>query len=143
VFGVTKALCPIDFSPASEHALDAAVGAAAAFGAEVYLLHVLEGPAMTPAASEAARDRLASLVATRLPAERLHLLVSDGDPAEEILRMEEIFGVDLVVLAPHSRPTIGRILFGSVAERVARGARANVLLVKRHLVDDISAPESN
>jgi nucleotide-binding universal stress UspA family protein len=60
------------------------------------------------------------------------VLVSDGDPAEEILRIEELFGIDLMVLAPHGRPTLGKIIFGSVAEKVTRGSAAHVLLVKSH-----------
>jgi nucleotide-binding universal stress UspA family protein len=58
------------------------------------------------------------------------LLVSDGAPAEEILRIEELFGIDLIVLAPHGRPTLGKIIFGSVADKVTRGSRAHILLVK-------------
>lgn len=149
MFSVTKALCPIDFSYASEVALDAAVRVVEQWSAELYLLHVIEGPAISranpddshraEAAREAVRDRLASIAGGRGENLRPHLLVSDGDPAEEILRMEEIFGIDLVVIAPHSRPTLGKIIFGSVAEKVSRGSRANLLVVKKHLAEDQSA----
>jgi nucleotide-binding universal stress UspA family protein len=152
VFTVTKALCPIDFSPASEHALEAAVALVEALGAELYLLHVVEGIPEASAAErdatrvesarDAVRDRLGALVGARELGGQPHLLVSDGDAAEEVLRMEEIFGIDLIVIAPHSRPTIGKVLFGSVAIRIARSARANVLIVKQHLVEEAMSPES-
>lgn len=146
MFAVKKALCPIDFSPASDIALDAAISIVESHAAELYLLHVIEGPAhagdhtvdssRAETAREHVRARMAELVAGRSTALRPHLLVTDGDAAEEILRMEEIFGADLVVLAPHGRPTLGKIIFGSVAEKVARGTRASVLIVKKHLSDE-------
>jgi nucleotide-binding universal stress UspA family protein len=140
LFEIKKALCPIDFSTATAASLDAAIVVARNHGADLYLLHVLEGPA--PAANEpldstrfesareAVRARLAELVGEQGDGLHVHLLVSDGSPAEEILRMEEIFGVDLIVLAPHGRPTLGKIIFGSVADKVTRGSRAHILLVK-------------
>ncbi len=140
MFTIRKALCPIDFSPASEASLDAAVQISRSSDAELYLLHVLEGPApaesvVDPARVEAGRDavrtRLAEMIATRDGQLQTHLLVSDGAPAEEILRIEELFGIDLIVLAPHGRPTLGKIIFGSVADKVTRGSRAHILLVKR------------
>ena len=139
MFTVKKVLCPVDFSPASDASLDAALEAARAYGSELYLLHVLEGPPPTEsavdpgrgeAAREAVRARLADLVASRVAAIQTHVLVSDGAAAEEILRIEELFGIDLIVLAPHGRPTLGKIIFGSVAEKVTRGSRAHILLVK-------------
>jgi nucleotide-binding universal stress UspA family protein len=145
VFSVTKALCPIDFSPSSDTSLEAALGIARAYGADLYLLHVLEGPALpeggaidasrAETAREEVRSRLASLTGASAEGITLHFLVSDGDAAEEILRMEEIFGIDLIVLAPHGRPTLGKIIFGSVAEKVTRGAKASILIVKQHFAE--------
>lgn len=144
MFTVSKVLCPVDFSPESGRALDAALAVVAANQAELYLLYVVEGPALADGGSldharaeagkEALRDRLVELVATAAPDVTPHVLVSDGDAAEEILRMEEIFGIDLIVLAPHGRPTLGKIIFGSVSDKVSRGSRAHLLVVK-HRVD--------
>jgi nucleotide-binding universal stress UspA family protein len=139
VFTVRKALCPIDFSPSSDASLDAAIDLVRRYGAELYLLHVVEGPAPPESAvdlarvetsREAVRARLADLVASRDPEMEAHVLVSDGAPAEEILRIEELFGIDLIVIAPHGRPTLGKIIFGSVGDKVTRGSRAHLLLVK-------------
>jgi nucleotide-binding universal stress UspA family protein len=88
---------------------------------------------------EAVRARLADLVASRDPEMSAHVLVSDGEPAEEILRIEELFGIDLIVIAPHGRPTLGKIIFGSVADKVTRGSRAHLLLVKSPPPDELPA----
>jgi universal stress protein A len=146
VFTIKKVLCPVDFSTATAASLDAAVAIARSADAELYLLHVVEGPALAASEStdqsrvesarEAVRTRLAELVAGRSDVPETHLLVSDGSPAEEVLRMEEIFGIDLIVLAPHGRPTLGKIIFGSVADKVTRGSRAHIFLVKSALEDD-------
>ncbi len=139
MFSVGKVLCPVDFSAVSERAVGVAAEIARQCGADLYLLHVVEGP--PPAdevgsgplkaneAREAIKSRLGSLIGGPI-AESHHLLVTDGSPAEEILRITEVFGMDLIVLAPHGRTTIGKILFGSVAEKVVRGTEAAVLLVK-------------
>lgn len=54
-------------------------------------------------------------------------LQSWGDPADRI--MEAAADVDLIVMATRGRGPAGRILHGSVADRVAREASAPVLLV--------------
>ena len=140
MFAIAKVLCPVDFSAAAVASVGVARSLAVTYGAQLYLLNVLEVPAPAegsgdPARAEAAREsvraRLSELAAAdgRQPVET-HLLVSDGAPAEEILRMEELFGIDLIVLAPHGRPTLGKIIFGSVTDKVTRGAHAHVFLVK-------------
>jgi len=59
-----------------------------------------------------------------------------GDAAEEILRAAEEEETDLVVVGSHGLGAVGRLLLGSVAERVARRARCPVLLA-RPLKDDV------
>ena len=56
--------------------------------------------------------------------------LSEGDPAAEILRAIEQQGVDLVVMTTHGRGSVGRVVFGSVADRVARTSPVPVLLVR-------------
>ena len=146
MFTIKKVLCPVDFSTATAASLEAALVVARQNGAELYLLHVLEGPALAASdsadpsrvdsAREAVRARLAALVSDQSNGPEIHLLVSDGSPAEEVLRMEEIFGIDMIVLAPHGRPTLGKIIFGSVADKVTRGSRSHILLVKAQPDDD-------
>jgi len=60
--------------------------------------------------------------------------VLSGDIAEEILNYIESEGVDLVIMGTHGRKGLEKIVFGSVAERVAKGSTAPVLLLNPHKI---------
>jgi nucleotide-binding universal stress UspA family protein len=53
-----------------------------------------------------------------------------GRQADEILTFAGEVGADLIAMSSHGRSGIGRWVFGSVAERVLRGAACPVLLVR-------------
>jgi nucleotide-binding universal stress UspA family protein len=55
---------------------------------------------------------------------------SEGDAADEILRMCGVAGCDLIVLGTHGRTGLRRILAGSVATAVVRGAPCPVLALR-------------
>ena len=59
--------------------------------------------------------------------ERPEWLIRYGDPATEILDAARELGVDVIVLAPHDRHGLARLV-GGVAERVMREAPCGVLL---------------
>lgn len=59
-----------------------------------------------------------------------HIVVSPGDPAEEILRIAAEEAVDLIVIASHSRGMLGRLRFGSVADRITRSSSIPVLVIR-------------
>jgi nucleotide-binding universal stress UspA family protein len=61
---------------------------------------------------------------------RFSLEIVDGEPAEAILYVAERRGIDLVVLASHGRGTTGRLVFGSVADRIAHHSPVPVLVVR-------------
>jgi nucleotide-binding universal stress UspA family protein len=56
-----------------------------------------------------------------------HLL--KGDPASEILRLAERVSADLIVAGTHGAGFLERMLIGSVATRLVRGATCSVLVV--------------
>ncbi len=56
--------------------------------------------------------------------------VREGNPAEEILRYAEEQGIDLILMGTHGLSGLGRWVYGSVADRVLRGAPCPVLLVR-------------
>ena len=58
-----------------------------------------------------------------------HVLL-EGDPAEEIIRHAAEARADLIVMGTHGRTGLARLLMGSVAEKVLRGATCSVLVVK-------------
>ncbi len=56
--------------------------------------------------------------------------VQFGDPAQRIIQYVNDEGVGLVAMATHGRSGLSRLVLGSVAERVLRGASVPVLLLR-------------
>lgn len=56
--------------------------------------------------------------------------VRSGQPAEEILHYAKEVQADLIALCTHGRSGLSRWVFGSVADKVLRGATCPVLLVR-------------
>jgi nucleotide-binding universal stress UspA family protein len=57
---------------------------------------------------------------------------SEGEAAEEILRMANEIGAELIVMGTHGRTGLRRLLAGSVATAVLRGSRCAVLALRSH-----------
>ncbi len=55
--------------------------------------------------------------------------VATGDPASGILDTAENLGAEIIVIASHGRGALGRLAFGSVADRIARASSTPVLIV--------------
>jgi len=69
-------------------------------------------------------DRLQPLVS------QVHTVIRFGQPAEEILKYAEEIGADLIAMCTHGRSGLSRWVYGSVADKVLRGAKCPVLLVR-------------
>ncbi|HEY76131.1 MAG TPA: universal stress protein [Thermoflexia bacterium] len=91
------------------------------------------------AAQEAERQRIErelkeylAQVADRLRpvASKVHTVIRFGQPAEEILAYAEEIGADLIAMCTHGRSGLSRWVYGSVADKVLRGAKCPVLLVR-------------
>ena len=57
-------------------------------------------------------------------------LLAEGEPDEAIVETAARRGVDLIAMASHGRGAIGRAIFGSVADRVARASPSPVLILR-------------
>jgi nucleotide-binding universal stress UspA family protein len=83
---------------------------------------------------DAARTDLEAVAAENRQSEpdgvRFITEVRTGDPAETILRVASERAADLIVIASHGRGAVGRVAFGSVADRVARAAQVPVMIVR-------------
>jgi universal stress protein A len=90
---------------------------------------------------EARARRLEELYAGD-PALRVEVRVVEGDPADEILRLADECGCDLIALGTHGRSGLGRLLMGSVAESVLRRAKCPVLTVKQPSPSQAPEPEA-
>ena len=56
-------------------------------------------------------------------------LMAQGDPSDELLRLSEESGMDLLVLGSIGRSGLEKFLLGSVAEKVVRHSKIPVVLV--------------
>ena len=137
-----RILVPIDFSEQTPLAVREADQLAKERGGTVTLFHVheivelafmdftyVEPPAQLQAACDAAETRLRDIAGKmQTPPERVHVEVATGSPISEIINASQKH--DLVVMPTHGRKGISHFLMGSVAERVVRGAKCGVLVVK-------------
>ncbi len=141
-----RILVPTDFSKFSQHALTYAAAFAEKFGAELYLLHVVQDlalvipevipiePPLTPSvqqlttAVQSAFDRV--IEENRLQGLTLHREVREGTPFYEIIRYAREATIDLIVMGTHGHTGLAHVLLGSVTEKVVRKAPCPVLTVR-------------
>lgn len=138
-----KIVAAIDFSDSTPGVLEAASAQAAAFGAELHLIHVIEPePAYTaygftpdefPAMhvfQEEARKRAQKRLddhAARHAGAQGHL--AEGSPLQAVLDYVDDSGADLVILGSHGHGMVASLLLGSVAEGMVRKAVIPTLIV--------------
>lgn len=135
-----RILCPIDFDPNSSNALDVACKLARQNDGTLYVLQVVPVPAVAvgqplaiepiEGAQRETRIRLERVIGERLRPGTDQILVVNGDPAGEILRVADEIKPDLIVMATHGRTGLSHFFLGSVAERVVREATCPVLTIR-------------
>lgn len=131
---------PIDFSEQSREAVQHAASLARDSGATLKLVHVhepIERFADTGFAGcaleddrEEAEKRLLEIRPPFPEVAFTHTMLT-GNPAEEIVRFAAKQEADMIVLGTHGRTGVSRLLMGSVAEAVVRGAKCPVLTIKQ------------
>lgn len=138
---IDRVLCPVDFSPGSERALEFAVDLADRLGAKIHVLHVYQLPvyalpdgALVPGPDFASRlmdDVHTALgeMSARHPEAELITSMVEGVPHQQILQACRNDRIDLVVMGTHGRTGLEHFLVGSVAERVVRTSRVPVVTV--------------
>ena len=133
----------VDFSTASDHAIERALAVANSPADRVTLLHVVPGISagaprhlhrygIAEYQNQLIRDgqrRLQLLVsALRTPA-AIHTRVLVGDTVAEIGRVIDSIGADLLVVGASTGGVLSRALFGSTAARLLRVSRVPLLAV--------------
>lgn len=127
----TRILVPLDGSPEARAALPYA-GALATPGTEIVLLTVV--PSATDA--DAARADLEGVAQQlRVAGSLVRTEVEVGDPARRIVAMAADLGVAMIVMASHGRGALGRLIYGSVADRVVREATIPTMVVRARQVE--------
>ncbi|WP_437853230.1 universal stress protein [Sorangium sp. So ce363] len=135
-----------DFNATSEIALDTAIELARKLSAKIVVAHVYsvpvysfpEGSSLIPSAEDAARiadaaQRSLDQVLERrraTPGVEISGVLRAGVPDEEICRLADEIGADMIVIGTHARGAVARALLGSVAQRVVRSAKVPVLSVR-------------
>jgi nucleotide-binding universal stress UspA family protein len=141
-------LIPLDGSSLAEQALPVAMALAARFDGAVTLLRVIQPPYVVTGIGGSVyaelalglREQIHEEAQTYLAAVReslptaaieVRIQVAEGDPAADlILQMVDELEADTIVMSTHGRTGLSRWVFGSVAERVLRGAAVPVLLIR-------------
>ena len=147
-----KVLIALDYAPAAEKVAETGYALAKAMQAEVVLVHITAdasyysamaySPVMgftgfaDPQVSEtlvnqleSESQRFLSEVKSHLGDEGISILVLEGDTAEGILQAAEMSNADIIVTGTHSRKGLGKLLMGSVAERVLHHSKIPVFII--------------
>ena len=128
---MTTILVPLDSSPEAKTALPYAM-ALATPGTEILLLTVVADDDEADAAGSALEQVAQRL---RVVGHTVRTEVAVGDPAERILGTATNQGVGMIVLASHGRGAVGRLIYGSVADRIGREAMIPVMVVRAARVE--------
>jgi len=149
-----RILVATDFSDSSSAALDVASHLASETSARLYIVYAdgiidISIPAIPPTEGgfyydapwgherHEARERLTKIVPTVSNVAYEHRYLT-GLPVDQILKLADDERIDLIVIGSHGRTGLSRLLMGSVAEGVMRGAKCPVLIVK-HTAEDTSS----
>ena len=142
MINIKTILCPVDFFPASDKALQYAAGLAEDYGAKMHLLHVVEPIlpvaqeypigtiAVTQTVEEVSRAQMEKLVENlkhRGVAATGKVAIGDVHAViEETIATEQ---PDIIVMGSHSRSGVERFFMGSVSEWLMRNSPVPILVI--------------
>ena len=142
MINIKTILCPVDFSQASDKALQYAGGLAEDYGAKMHLLHVVEPIlpvaqeypigtiAVTQTVEQAAKghmERLVENLKSRGVAVTSKVAIGDVHALiEETIATEQ---PDIIVMGSHTRSGVERFFMGSVSEWLTRNSPVPILVI--------------
>ncbi len=147
-FTLRRLLVPLDESAVSESVVEPAAALASAFGAEIVLLRVVEplivrarivtAPAVEVDEEDLARqaeraERYLDRVIDRLQAKKLSArqhLMAHHQPARAILDAARDTQADAIAMATRGYGGLRRLVIGSVADKVLRGAECPLMVYR-------------
>lgn len=129
--GISRILCPVNFTHVARAALQQACEMAKAFDAELTVTYVLEGidTNHTEQVDTAFRQWVDPHVRDRCLF--TNTVIRDGDPAERVLALAENLDADLIVIGAQHRYFSDATVIGTTTQRITRFARRPVLTVVR------------
>jgi universal stress protein A len=124
-----KILFPVQFDRIAIPALEMVTQLARQSDRYIYLMCAIpeDSADVRRLADDALRGVAHNWLEGKIPYETI---VRVGDPAAEIVKLEEELGVDLVVMATHGRTGVKYEKLGSVTERVVRESTRPVLTIR-------------
>jgi nucleotide-binding universal stress UspA family protein len=143
-------LVPLDGSPLAERALEPALAIAQGVGCDIMLARFLTSAEPVPEGLATPDRSYEEYLATAAEMERAEaetylqhvyaslptghaffdVIVGKGDVADALVDYAARHHVDLIVMSSHGRSGVSRWLYGSVAEKVLRGAHCATLIVR-------------
>lgn len=141
---VKKLLCALDLSTHSLVVAEYASTFVAAFNAELLVVHVTPAlnqymnltASLEPAAAisreieAGSRKELQAFIENNFAEIPVKTKIVSGEPAEEILTAAVEFGAELIIMGTHGYSGVERLIFGSVAEKVVKGASMPVITIR-------------
>ncbi len=139
-----KILMPIDLQETdlAEKTVEVAVYEAKKHGAQLHVLTVMPGfgmplvatffpeNVMKSAMKEVAKE-LKKFVSESIPNDiEAHPIITQGNPAEQVLNQAKELGVDLIVMPSHVHSSKEVLLLGSCAGRVVEHANCSVMVIR-------------
>ncbi|AUX08871.1 universal stress protein UspA [Halalkaliarchaeum desulfuricum] len=136
---IERILLPTDGSEAAESAVERAYELADKFDAELHTMYVIEIEALptfanldTEPVREAHKrrgDELLTEIEENAPAGvNVTKAIEEGHPESHIVDYAEEHDIDVITMGTHGREGLGRVLIGSVTERVMRESPCSVLV---------------
>ena len=139
-----RLLVPIDFSEHAGRALAYAIAWGRQLNAHLTLIHVIQslsdvGLEMASSAPSAHLERLEKELARHMngylqqvvdAGAQGDLVMAHGSPVDEMIKVVNDRGIDLIIMGSHGRSGFNRLLLGSMAEKVMRLAPCPVLIVR-------------
>ena len=149
-----RIMLAVDLTEESNRVAERAQALAAAYGAELHVVHVIEPLSLAYGGDipmdlssvqeqihEQAKSHLAEFsAALNVPPEHQYLIF--GRPESEIQRAAEAKGADVIVVGSHGRHGLA-LLLGSTANGVLHGASCDVLAVRVGEAPAEEAPEGD
>jgi universal stress protein A len=147
MFAPKQILVPTDFSTYSDKALKEAIDIAKQHSSTIHLLHVNSlvqqctvDYCMTSAmvedlekqTTETAQKKIKEEI-DKFPESKAVTIIPEvkkGTPYEEILKDQTEKNIDLIVIASHGTTGLLHYFMGSVAEKVTKGAKCQILLLR-------------
>ncbi|OPY39901.1 MAG: Universal stress protein [Methanoregulaceae archaeon PtaU1.Bin222] len=137
---LSRVLCPVDFSPYSEHAISRLLATEGV--GEVILVYVVsrgesseEIARCQKRARELGLDLRSRFTSQRIPA---RVIVRTGNPASEIIRVAEEEDVSLIWMSYSGRGWFRELLIGSTADHVAVNSTCPVMIIRSKSPEDVS-----